>query len=145
MASIHREIVIDASPEAVWDALRDWGALHERLAPGFVTDCRATASERIVTFFNGSVLRELLVSRDDAARRLVWSIFDGPYSHHNGAAQVFGEDTQSARFVWTTDLLPDELAARTAQLMDKGLSTIKATLDTKPGVEEARIATVKKS
>ncbi|HKA16182.1 MAG TPA: hypothetical protein VKH41_14260 [Myxococcota bacterium] len=37
MASIHREIPIEACPERVWDAVRDVGAIHERLAPGFVT------------------------------------------------------------------------------------------------------------
>lgn len=110
-----------------------------------MTDCRENGSDRIVTLFNGSVLRERLVSCDDAARRLVWSIVDGPYSHHNGAAQVFGEDAERARFVWTTDLLPDELAARTAQLMDQGVSTIKGTLDSEPGAEEASIATTKLS
>jgi hypothetical protein len=38
MASIHKERKIAASPDEVWAALRDWGALHERLVPGFVTD-----------------------------------------------------------------------------------------------------------
>jgi hypothetical protein len=33
MASIRKEIVIDASAESVWDALRDWGGLHLRLVP----------------------------------------------------------------------------------------------------------------
>ena len=40
MASIRKEIVIDASAERVWDALRDWGGLHLRLVPGFATDAR---------------------------------------------------------------------------------------------------------
>jgi ligand-binding SRPBCC domain-containing protein len=33
MASIRTETVIDAPPEQVWAALRDWGALHERSFP----------------------------------------------------------------------------------------------------------------
>ena len=37
MASIRREIVIEARPADVWDAIRDVGAVHTRLAPGFVT------------------------------------------------------------------------------------------------------------
>ena len=40
MASIQKDIIIDADPANVWDALRDFGALHTRLAPGFVTDTR---------------------------------------------------------------------------------------------------------
>ena len=34
MASIIRETSIDVEPEAAWDALRDWAAVHERLARG---------------------------------------------------------------------------------------------------------------
>jgi len=98
MASICRQIVLDESPDVVWDAVRDWGALHQRLAYRFVIDWREEGTDRIVTFFNGSVLRERIISCDDAARRLVWSIVDGPYAHHNGAVQVFAEDGGRARF-----------------------------------------------
>ena len=89
MASIRKEILIDASPEDVWAAVRDWGALHERLVPGFVIDTRLDGEDRMVTFANGTVLRERLVDLDHETRRLVWSIVDGPYTHHNASAQVF--------------------------------------------------------
>ena len=79
----------------MWAALRDWGALHVRLAPGFALDTRLEGEDRIVTFFNGAVARERLVDRDEQARRLVWSIVDGPYAHHNGAAQVFAEGAET--------------------------------------------------
>src|SRR5262249_15240932 len=91
MASIRTEITIDASPETVWDALRDWAAVHERLVPGFVTAAHLDGEDRIVTFFNGTVARERLVDLDDEARRLVWSVVDGPFSHHNASAQAFAE------------------------------------------------------
>ena len=128
MASICQEVVIAARPDQVWAALRDWGALHRRLAPGFVTDCRLDGEDRIVTFAGGLVLREVLVALDDERRRLVWTVVDGPYTHHNGAAQVHAEGARS-RFVWTADLLPHELAAATAQAMEQGLLTIKRTLE----------------
>ena len=120
MASIRKEILIDASPEDVWDAVRDWGALHERLVPGFVVDTRLDGEDRIVTFASGMVVREVLIDLDDEARRLVWSIVDGPYTHHNGVAQVFSEGEDGARFVWTADLLPNELAEPTAEAMEQG-------------------------
>jgi uncharacterized protein YndB with AHSA1/START domain len=129
MASIRKETTIAAAPEEVWDALRDFGALHTRLAPGFITDTRLDGKDRIVTFFNGSVVREILVDRDDDARRLAWSIVDGPYSHHNGSAQVFPDGDGGTRFVWITDLLPDDLEARTDELMEYGTSVIKKTLE----------------
>ena len=111
MASIRREMVLACSPEQAWDALRDWGALHTRLAPGFVTDVCLDGADRIVTFFTGAVVREVLIDLDDQARRLAWSIVDDPYTHHNGVAQVFAQPDGQTRFVWVTDLLPNEIAA----------------------------------
>jgi carbon monoxide dehydrogenase subunit G len=128
MASIRKEVSIDADPDTVWAALRDWGALHERLVPGFVVDTRLDGPDRIVTFFSGAVVREVLVDLDDDAHRLAWSIVDGPYRHHNASAQVFADGTGS-RFVWTADLLPDEAAARTEQMMERGIATVKQTLE----------------
>lgn len=129
MASIRTETVLDTSPEEVWAALRDWGALHQRLAPGFVTDTRLDGNDRIVTFASGSVVREVLIDLDDDSCRLAWSIVEGPYKHHNGVAQVFAEGEHRARFVWTTDLLPNELASRTAEMMEQGTTAIKKTLE----------------
>jgi uncharacterized protein YndB with AHSA1/START domain len=129
MASIRKEIQIDASPEDVWAAVRDWDALHERLVPGFVVDTRLDGEDRIVTFANGTVLREQLVDLDDEARRLVWSVVDGPYTHHNASAQVFSDEDKGARFVWTADLLPDELAAPTEEAMQQGTNVVKTTLE----------------
>ena len=46
MATLHHEITIDARAEDVWDAVRDVGALHTRLVPGFVVDTRLEAGVR---------------------------------------------------------------------------------------------------
>src|SRR5215510_742677 len=110
MASIRKEIDLGASPAEVWDAVRDVGALHERLVPGFVVDTRLEPGARIVTFGNGMVVRELIVDLDDQARRLVWSARGGRLSHHNGSVQVSTDGDGRTRLVWITDLLPDELA-----------------------------------
>jgi uncharacterized protein YndB with AHSA1/START domain len=129
MASIRKERTIEVKPEEVWEALRDWGALHERLVPGFVVDTRLDGEDRIVTFFNDAVVRERLIDLSDEDRRLAWSIVDGPYTHHNGAAQVLANDDGTTRFVWVADLLPAELAQPTDELMDRGMDTIKRTLE----------------
>jgi uncharacterized protein YndB with AHSA1/START domain len=129
MASIRKERTIEAAPEQVWEALRDWGGLHERLVPGFAVDTKLDGADRIVTFFNGAVARERLVDLDEDNRRMVWSIVDGPYSHHNGAAQVLAGDNGSTRFVWVADLLPEELAEVTGELMERGIDTVKQTLE----------------
>jgi len=132
MASITKQIVIDASPEAVWDALRDFGAVHERLAPGFVVDARSEGDVRVVTFFNGAVARELLVDIDDDARRLVYSVVDSPLNatHDNSSAQVVA-NTGGSRFVWIKDVLPDEIAPRIDELMEQGIGVVKETLESR--------------
>lgn len=62
MASIHRDILIDAPVEQVWEALRDVGALHTRLVPGFVVECVLDGDARHVTFANGMTAKELIVA-----------------------------------------------------------------------------------
>lgn len=129
MASIRREFLIEARPEAVWDAVRDVGALHKRLVPGFVTDCRLEDGARIVTFGNGMVVKELIVDLDDAARRLAWSATGGRLSHHNASMQVFARGEKRTRAVWTADLLPNEMARQIAAMIDQGCAVMKKTLE----------------
>lgn len=129
MASIRKEILINSSPEDAWEALRDWGAPHERLVPGFVVDTRLDGDDRIVTLFGGAEVRELLVDLDDDVRRLVWSIADGSYTHHNGAAQILDAGDGRSRFVWVADLLPDDHAATTSEHMERGTRVVKETLE----------------
>jgi hypothetical protein len=68
MGSICKKILTKAAIEDVWSAIRDIGALHTRLVPGFVTDTRVEPGARIVTFGNGVVLREPIITVDDKAR-----------------------------------------------------------------------------
>jgi len=128
MASIRKEITIDARPEDVWDALRDVGALHTRLVPGFVVDTKIEDGARIVTFGNGMLARELIVDLDDDARRLIWSVVGGRFTHHTASARVFPEGDHRSRFVWIADLLPNALAGDIAGLMEQGLALMKRTL-----------------
>jgi len=135
MARIHEEILIDAEPDDVWAALSDWGALHEKLVPGFVLDTQLDGGDRIVTFGDGTVVREVMLDLDEQARRLAWTIVDGPYSHHTGCAQVFAAGPSRSRFVWVAYVLPEETAARTGAAMAHGTRVVKQTL------EAARTAT----
>jgi Polyketide cyclase / dehydrase and lipid transport len=129
MATIRKEIVLDVPPTEVWDALRDFGAVHERLAAGFVTDVQLDGDVRAVTFFNGAVLHERFISEDAEARRLAWTIIDGRWEHHNGSAEVRELPDDRSCFVWLTDILPDETAAETEAMIDKGAAAIKETLE----------------
>ncbi len=129
MASVHRQIAIERPAAEVWDALADVGALHTRLAPGFVTDCRLEPGARVVTFANGMVARELIVGVDDERRRVAWAVVGGRLSPHNASAQVFAEGEGRCRFVWIADFLPNEHAPSIAGMIEQGLAAMKRRLD----------------
>jgi hypothetical protein len=128
MASIQKNIIIDARPEDVWDAVRDFHAVHQRLVPGFVLDSKPDGDARIVTFANGMVARELLVDCDDAKRRLVYAIVSERIKQHSASAQVFAESDGRTRFVWIADVLPNEIAPYMDAQMNLGLLAMQKSL-----------------
>jgi uncharacterized protein YndB with AHSA1/START domain len=128
MASIHKEMYVDAAPDDVWAAFRDVGAIHTRLARGFVTDTKLEGDTRIVTFANGLVARERIIDTDDARRRLAYSVVEGRPTHHHATFQVFPE-AGGSRIVWIADLLPNELKPAIEGMMDHGMTAMKSTLE----------------
>jgi hypothetical protein len=131
MASVTKRVAVQARAEDVWAALRDFGAIHRVLAPGFVLDARVERQTRVITFFNGAAARELLVDIDDATRRLAYSVIEGPlgFTHHNASAQVSEDGNGGCQFVWIADVLPDEVAEPMGELMERGIHVIKETLE----------------
>ena len=128
MASIHKSVPIDAPADHVWDALRDFGALHTRLVPGFVTDTKLEGDVRIVTFSNGTVARETLVDCDDQRQRLVYAITSERLKQHSASVQVFAEGDNRCRVVWIADVLPNEIAPYMDAQMDLGASAMQTAL-----------------
>jgi hypothetical protein len=129
MATIRKEITTTAKPDQVWAAIQDIGALHTRLVPGFVVNTKLEPGARIVTFANGITVRERIVTIDDQAKRLVWSVVSERFTHHNGSLQVFVNADGETNVVWIADLLPDEAAGMSSQIMDHGMSAMKTALD----------------
>jgi len=138
MATVHKEIIINAPPAEVWDAMRDYGAVHQRVVPGFVLETQLDGKDRIVTFANGMVAREVLVTIDDEARRLVYSAAGGRLTHHNASNQIFDDGSGGTRFVWIADLLPAEVAEAVDAMMEQGARIAKETLE----AATARAATI---
>ena len=130
MASIRLEMSLRADPLKVWDAVRDVGAIHTRLAPDFVTDVKMDGGARIVSFANGRVAREEIVTIDDAARRLVWAVVGTQMTHHNGAIQILPE-AAGCRLIWIADILPDTLRESIAGMMSQGMDAMKKKLEAK--------------
>ncbi len=128
MGSIIKTIDVRTGTREVWDALHDFGALHERLVPGFVVDARLDGRDRVVTFASGAVATERLVSADPERRRLVYAVVDGglPFDHHQSSVEVVESDhsEEGCRIVWTTDLLPDRLDPVVDSLMHEGAAAM---------------------
>lgn len=142
MASIREEIQIDVAPEQVWAAVRDAGAVHTRLVPGYALDARIEGDERILTVPGGEV-RELIVAIDDTAQRLAYAVIAGrmPLRHHHASFQVFPRDGGHSLLVWITDILPDALAPEVRARMARGGEVMKATIEaavTHPAGENRR-------
>lgn len=131
MASIRKEIPIDASTDHAWAAIRDVGAVHTRLARELVVDTRLEGDSRVVTFANGEVVRERIVDIDDRGRRLAYTFVEWRTTHHNASFQVLPDGDSRCRLVWITDLLPDTLAELVEGLMEQGCTAIKRTLETR--------------
>ena len=128
MASIHKDIPIDAHPDDVWAAVRDFGAVHRRLAPGFVIDARLEGDARIVTFHNGTVAREVLVDCDDARRRLVYAVISERVKHYSASVQVAADGELRTRMIWIVDVLPNEIAPYIAGQMDQAVFAMQEAL-----------------
>jgi len=131
MASIHKDIPIDAPAPAVWDAVRDFGALHTRLAPGFVLDTKLDGEARIVTFANGTVARELLVDCDETRRRLAYAVVSERLTQHSASIEIIAEDDGRCRMIWLTDVLPHEIAPYISAQMDQGALAVQAAFGSK--------------
>jgi Polyketide cyclase / dehydrase and lipid transport len=129
MATIRSEIKTRAKPSEVWSAIRDIGALHTRLVPGFVADTKLEPGARVVTFVNGVTLREPIVTLDDEARRLVWTHEGGRARHYNGALEVSEAAGGLTSVVWTADFLPDDIGGYMAQAIEAGMAAMQRSLD----------------
>ncbi len=131
MASIHKDILIAATPDVVWDAVRDVGKIHERLCPGFVTHTEMVddGAARLVTFANGMVVKEVIVDSDAVRRRLVWTARSEGLVHHNGVMVVEDAGEGRSRAVWTADVLPHAAAETVGAMMGVGLEAMKKRLD----------------
>ena len=103
--------------------------MHTRLARGFVVDTRLEGDARIVTFGNGLVAREVIVTLDEGARRLAYSARSERLMHHSASIQVLAAGNGTSRVVWLADLLPNEAAGYVGEMMEAGAAAMKKTLE----------------
>ncbi|HZQ02054.1 MAG TPA: SRPBCC family protein [Reyranella sp.] len=131
MATNRREVQLDAPAAQVWDAVRDFSRVHVRVAPGFLIKNEMDQGDRVLTFYNGVVARERLVTSDDERMRLAYTAVGGRTTHHNGVIEILPDGAAKCRLVWTIDLLPNELAAAIGGMMDYAMPLIGKTLESR--------------
>ncbi len=131
MATVQKSVFISKPAAQVWDAISDAGQLHTRVAPGMVTDTKLkqNGEVRIVTFGNGMVLEEYMISSDADTMRLAWSAQSDQWSHHNASLQVFSVDGGTCEAVWTADVLPHTASVLMEQFLNAGLGAMKAHME----------------
>jgi polyketide cyclase/dehydrase/lipid transport protein len=131
MASIRTEFQIDVDADRIWRVIGDWADGPVDMAEGHVLSSHVEGDVRVVTFAKGSVARERLVARDEAARRIVYSLIGDTVcpEHDNTAMQIVADGPGRCRFVWSRDVLPDELAGPLLAAMEEAAPVIKRTLE----------------
>lgn len=131
MATVRKTVMIAKPANHVWDAVSDAGQLHTRVVPGMVTN--TTLEEggevRIVTFGNGMILKEYMISNDTDMMRLAWSAESEQWTHHNASLQIFASEDSACEVVWTADVLPHAAGALMEQFLTAGLAAMKAHME----------------
>lgn len=131
MASIRTEFEIEVDADRVWQVIGDWADGPAGMAHGYVASSHTEGDVRVVTFAEGNVARERLVARDESARRIVYSLIGDTVcpAHDNTAMEIVADGPGRCRFVWSRDVLPDELAGPLLAAMEEASQAIKRTLE----------------
>lgn len=128
MGSIAKDVEVGVPTDQVWDAVRDFGALHERLVPGFVVGSDLQGSDRVITFASGATARERLVDLDEQRRRLVYTVVESQlgFHHHQSSVEIRPSSSGTGcTIVWTTDFLPEDPGPLVEGLMDAGAAAMR--------------------
>lgn len=112
MATIRRELRIEAPAERVWPFVGDPGRIHEWF-PGII-DCRVEhdgdTTIRHVTLATGLTLAEEVVTVDPLLRRFQYRITGGLFREHLGTVDVIDLGDGTCLGVYSTDARPDVMA-----------------------------------
>jgi carbon monoxide dehydrogenase subunit G len=116
------EIDVNRSPDNVWAVVGDFGGIGDWM-PG-IDSCRVEGDNRIIETM-GMAITERLVSRDEAGRRLTYSIAAGaPVESHEAVIAVAPSGTGS-HVTWVVEAMPDEMADLMAAVYQQALEALK--------------------
>ena len=119
MASLIREIPLNTDAEVAWRALRDPGNAARAFA-GVLVDAVFDGNVRSVTFANGNVAQERIVTIDEPRMRIAYTVCGDRFEHHHASIQISPEGPGRCRFVWICDFLPEGRRELVEPLMDAG-------------------------
>ena len=127
MAKDISEIEIARSADAVWAVAGDFGGLAGWM-PGIET-CTVDRDVRTVET-GGMEIGERLVSRDDAARVLVYGIVSGPAPVDKHEATITVTPAGGGSHVtWAVDVEPDALLGLFTGIYQQSLEALKAHIE----------------
>jgi mxaD protein len=107
MAAGAVDVTVAAAPDAAWKIVGDFGGLSE-FFPG-IESFRLEGDDRIIGMF-GMEIRERLVSRDEDARTICYSVVEGvPIETHTATITVEPAG-EGAKVTWAYEVTPDEMA-----------------------------------
>ncbi len=110
MPSIRSFAILDHDATAVWELVRDVGAVADWF-PAMEYSER-TAAGRTVRLAGGAVMLEEIVTLDDELRRFQYRILEGdlPVTAHLGTVDVIDLGDHRSVLVYGTDIEPAEVA-----------------------------------
>ncbi len=128
MATIRHHARIDRSPDEVWRAVADAGAISTWFP--LIEESSAQDGRRFCTLKGGGKLEEEIVTTNDELRRFQYRITAGdmPVEFHLGTVDVL-PDGDSSLVVYSTDVTPDEVAEQMDGVLAEGLAGLKQHLE----------------
>lgn len=137
MASVKVSERVEASADAVWDLLRDFGGV-QRFSPAIekcTVEGEGIGAVRTLTMPGGLSIQERLEAFDDTGRRLQYAITSGPLPMENYLATIeVREDGDACAIDWSSTFdakgVSDEQAVGMVEgIYTGGIQGIKKALD----------------
>jgi len=124
MATDRRTVHIDAAADAVWALVRDVRAVAVWFPS--IKSCSVTGNQRTCVLQSGSKVVEEIVVMDDRMRRLQYRILRGiAVESHLGTIEVVEDDAAGCTVVYTTEVMPDDLAPALGGSVERALSSLR--------------------
>jgi hypothetical protein len=128
MATIRHEQLVAVPAEQAWGMLRQADLVDRLFAPVLV-GCTMQDAVRTVTFANGLVVSEQIVTIDDTDRRLAYHVMGEMFEHHSASMQIVPVDDGNCRFIWISDFLPGDRAETVRPLVTQGSSALARNIE----------------